>query len=116
MRAQNQSRSVTSVSPICARNSTSKSGGAGALEPAVDVSDHALPGWLALVVKTGTPPAILQRLSEVTAKCIDTDSYRTRLEGINAAPVKSLPSDVKVWTDRYTAVYKPLIEKLDLAE
>lgn len=76
----------------------------------------ALPGWLALVVKTGTPPAILQRLSEVTAKCIDTDSYRTRLEGINAAPVKSLPSDVKVWTDRYTAVYKPLIEKLDLAE
>lgn len=76
----------------------------------------ALPGWLALVAKSGTPPGVLQRLAEVTAKCVDTESYRSRLEAINAAPAKSSPSDVKVWTDRYTAVYKPLIEKLNLAE
>ena len=78
--------------------------------------EMALPGWLALVAKAGTPPDVLKRLGDATAKCVDSDAYKTRLEAINAAPSKSSPADVKVWTDRYTAVFKPLIERLNLAE
>jgi tripartite-type tricarboxylate transporter receptor subunit TctC len=76
----------------------------------------ALPGWLALVAKAGTPPQILKRLGEVTAKCSTTDHYQTRLQGINATAVPSTPGDVKAWTDRYSAVFKPLIEQLGLTE
>lgn len=78
--------------------------------------EMALPGWLALVAKAGTPPDVLKRLGDATAKCIGSESYNTRMEAINAVPVKSSPADVKIWTDRYTAVFKPLIERLDLAE
>lgn len=78
--------------------------------------EMALPGWLALVAKEGTPPAVLKRLGEATAKCVDSDAYHIRMNGINAVPAKSSPADVKVWTDRYTAVFKPLIERLSLAE
>lgn len=78
--------------------------------------EMALPGWLALVAKAGTPPGVLKRLGDVTAKCVASETYNTRMEAINAVPVKSSPADVKLWTDRYTAVFKPLIERLDLAE
>ncbi|MEJ2801114.1 tripartite tricarboxylate transporter substrate binding protein [Comamonas sp. BIGb0124] len=78
--------------------------------------EMALPGWLALVAKAGTPSDVLKRLGDVTAKCVASEAYGTRMEAINAVPVKSSPSDVKLWTDRYTAVFKPMIERLDLAE
>ena len=78
--------------------------------------EMALPGWLALVAKAGTPPDVLKRLADVTAKCVASEAYIGRMEAINAVPVKSSPADVKSWTDRYTAVFKPLIERLDLAE
>lgn len=78
--------------------------------------EMALPGWLALVAKAGTPPEVLKRLGDVTAKCVASPTYNTRMEAISAVSVKSSPADVKLWTDRYTAVFKPLIERLDLAE
>lgn len=78
--------------------------------------EMALPGWLALVAKAGTPPDVLKRLGEVTATCVASEAYGTRMQAINATPVQSSPADVKLWTDRYTAVFKPLIERLDLAE
>jgi tripartite-type tricarboxylate transporter receptor subunit TctC len=78
--------------------------------------EMALPGWLALVAKAGTPPEVLKRLGDATAKCVASDAYNSRMEAINAVPAKSSPADVKLWTDRYTAVFKPLIERLNLAE
>lgn len=78
--------------------------------------EMALPGWLALVAKAGTPPEILKRLGEATQRCVASGTYTTRMEAINAVPVASTPGDVKAWTDRYSAVFKPLIERLNLAE
>ena len=78
--------------------------------------EMALPGWLALVAKAGTPPDVLKRLGDASAKCYASEAYNTRMEAISAVPVKSTPADVKLWTDRYTAVFKPLIERLNLAE
>ena len=76
--------------------------------------DLAKPGWLALVTKAGTPPQILKRLGDATERCTADTHYRTRLEGVNVAAIKSTPADVKTWTDSYSAVFKPLIEKLNL--
>lgn len=78
--------------------------------------EMALPGWLALVAKAGTPPDVLKRLGDATARCVASEAYTTRMEAINAVPAKSSPADVKAWTERYTSVFKPLIERLNLAE
>ena len=78
--------------------------------------DLAKPGWLALVTKAGTPPAILKRLGDATERCTSDEQYRTKLAAVNVGAVKSTPADVKGWTDSYSAVFKPLIEKLNLVE
>jgi tripartite-type tricarboxylate transporter receptor subunit TctC len=79
--------------------------------------DLARPGWLALVVKAGTPPAVLKRLSEVTTNCVRSDAgYRKNLETVHVSPIESTPADVKAWTDRYSAVFRPIITRLGLAE
>ncbi len=78
--------------------------------------DLAKPGWLALVTKAGTPPQILKRLGEATERCTSDSQYHTKLRAVNVGAVKSTPADVKIWTDSYSAVFRPLIEKLNLAE
>lgn len=80
----------------------------------IGAKDLAKPGWLALVTKAGTPPQILKRLGEATERCTSDAVYRTRLAAVNVAAVKSTPADVMSWTDSYSAVFKPLIEKLNL--
>jgi tripartite-type tricarboxylate transporter receptor subunit TctC len=79
--------------------------------------DLARPGWLALVVKAGTPPAVTKRLGEATANCVRSDAaYRTKLEAVHVSPIESSPADVKAWTDRYAAVFRPIITRLGLTE
>jgi len=77
----------------------------------------ALPGWLALVAKAGTPVMVTKRLREVTAKCARSDpQYRRRLALVDASPVDSALSDVSTWLNRYTVHFKPLIEQLEIVE
>lgn len=77
----------------------------------------ALPGWLALVAKPGTPAPVTKLLREVTAKCARSDpQYRLRLAQMNASPVDPAASDVPTWLRRYTGQFKPLIEQLQIAE
>jgi tripartite-type tricarboxylate transporter receptor subunit TctC len=77
----------------------------------------ALPGWLALVAKSGTPAPVTKLLREVTAKCARSDPlYRLQLAHVNASPVDSAASDVPTWLRRYTGQFKPLIEQLQIAE
>ena len=77
--------------------------------------DLAKPGWLALVTKAGTPPPILKRLGEATERCTSDAQYRTRAGGRQRrAPSSRRPPMSKAWTDSYSAVFKPLIEKLNL--
>ena len=80
-------------------------------------TQFARPGWLALVVKAGTPPELTKRLRDVTAHCARSDvRYRMRLGSVQATPVDPASADVKVWTDRYTALFRPLIAQLKLAD
>ena len=74
-------------------------------------------GWLALVVKAGTALSITKRLREATAQCINGDEhYRARLSALNATPIDLLQADVKAWTDRDTAIFRPIITELGLTE
>ena len=62
----------------------------------------ALPGWLALVAKPGTPAPVTKLLREVTAKCARSDpQYRLRLVQMNASPVD-------LCSERRADVVKPL--------
>ena len=77
--------------------------------------DLARPGWLALVVKTGTPPSVTSRLREVTAQCVNMDQqYGARLTDVNVSPIDPVQADVKSWIDRDTAVFRPMINRLGL--
>ncbi|HEY6134974.1 MAG TPA: tripartite tricarboxylate transporter substrate binding protein [Rubrivivax sp.] len=79
--------------------------------------DLARPGWLALVVKAGTPAAITKRLGDATTNCVRSDpAYRAKLETVHVSPIESSPADVKAWTDRYSAVFRPIITRLGLTE
>jgi tripartite-type tricarboxylate transporter receptor subunit TctC len=80
-------------------------------------TELARPGWLALVVKAGTPLSITKRLREATQMCAKSDrEYRARLAGVNVTPIDSSPSDVNLWTDRDSAVFRPIINQLGIAE
>lgn len=80
-------------------------------------SELARPGWLALVVKSGTPLSVTNRLREVTAQCVASDrQYRARLADLNVSPIEPSPGDVKQWTDRDAAVFRPIINRLRLTE
>ena len=77
--------------------------------------DLARPGWLALVVKTGTPPSVTSRLREVTAQCVNMDQqYGARLTDVNVSPIDPVQAEVKSWIDRDTAVFRPMINRLGL--
>lgn len=76
----------------------------------------ARPGWLAIVARPGTPPAILQSLNAATEKCRVSDAqYRTRLEAMNVTPTASSPGDARTRAAQDIRVWQPLIDKLGLA-
>jgi tripartite-type tricarboxylate transporter receptor subunit TctC len=75
----------------------------------------ARPAWLAIVAKAGTAPDMLNRLNAATQKCRTDENYRSRLEAMNTTLVSSTTADVKAWAERDIKVWKPLIDKLGLA-
>lgn len=76
----------------------------------------ARPAWIAVVARKGTAPEQLARLNEANEKCRADTSYRTRMEGMNVTVTPSTPGDVTTWAARDIAVWKPLIERLGLAQ
>jgi tripartite-type tricarboxylate transporter receptor subunit TctC len=75
----------------------------------------ARPAWIAIVAKKGTPPEVLARLNEATNQCRVDAAYTARMGAMNVALTPSRPSDVTAWAERDIAVWKPLIDKLGLA-
>ena len=75
----------------------------------------ARPAWIAIVARAGTAPDMLNRLNAATQKCRSDDNYRSRMESMNTTLVSSTTADVKAWAERDIKVWKPLIDKLGLA-
>lgn len=76
----------------------------------------ARPAWIAVVARKGTAPDQLARLNDASEKCRTDSAYRTRMEGMNVTVTPSTPADVGTWAERDIAVWKPLIERLGLAQ
>jgi tripartite-type tricarboxylate transporter receptor subunit TctC len=75
----------------------------------------ARPAWIAIVAKKGTPAGVITKLNEATNKCRTDSTYVERMTAMNVALVNSKPADVQAYAERDIAVWKPLIDKLELA-
>lgn len=75
----------------------------------------ARPAWIAVVARKGTSPELVQRLNEATNKCRSDAAYAARMQAMNVSLVASGPGDVAATAERDIAVWKPLIDKLELA-
>ena len=65
--------------------------------------------WYALVAPTGTPPAILNRLSIEVTKMVKTPEMRAELLKLGAAPVGNSPAEAKAFIDAEAARWGALI-------
>ncbi|KTT18401.1 ABC transporter substrate-binding protein [Pseudacidovorax intermedius] len=78
-------------------------------------ADLARPSWFAIVAKAGTPPQMLARLNAASEQCRSNAQYRQRLDAMNVTLTPSRPEDVRANAARDAAVWRPLIDKLGLA-
>ncbi|BEP93535.1 tripartite tricarboxylate transporter substrate binding protein [Acidovorax sp. A79] len=78
--------------------------------------DVAVPGWYSIVAKTGTPPAIVQRLNTEINKAIQTPEVRERLAAQTLEPISAPASEVERLMQRDAAAWGPFIKKLDIAQ
>ena len=68
--------------------------------------------WGAVVAKSGTPSAIVNKVHEKTQQCLQDPALIKRYEAAKQVVVLGPVSDLKKYADRDTAMWKPLIQKL----
>ena len=68
--------------------------------------------WGAIVAKSGTPSAIVNKVHEKTQQCLQDPALVKRYEAAKQVVVLGPVSDVKKFADRDTAMWKPIIQKL----
>lgn len=78
--------------------------------------DVAVPGWLAVVARKGTPDDVVQRLNAEINKALDTPEMKKRMAAQYLEPIKGPPSDVLRLTRRDADAWRPLIEQLNIAQ
>ncbi|QFZ84870.1 tripartite tricarboxylate transporter substrate binding protein [Variovorax paradoxus] len=78
--------------------------------------DMDVPGWYSLVARTGTPGDAVARLNAEINKALDTPEMKERLAGQMLIAVKSAPADVLKFTQRESAAWGPIIDKLGIAQ
>jgi tripartite-type tricarboxylate transporter receptor subunit TctC len=78
--------------------------------------DVAVPGWLAVVARTGTPEEIVQRLNAEINRALDTAEMKKRFAAQFLEVIKGPPSEVMRLTKRDADAWKPLIEQLNIAQ
>lgn len=68
--------------------------------------------WGAIVAKSGTPSAIVNKVHEKTQQCLRDPALIQRYEAAKQVVVLGPVSDVRKYAERDTAMWKPLIQKL----
>lgn len=87
-----------------------------AITELLDAKDLARTAWIGIVAKAGTPPEMLARLSRVTQACLGDAGYQSRLQAMNVQPLATSAAEFKRWAERDSQVWRPLIDRLGLAE
>ena len=79
--------------------------------------DFVVRGWDGLVVRTGTPPAIIERLNAELAKAVGTPEVRARFANLGVEPVSGSPTDfgdlIAAEVDRWGRVVRDAAIKAD---
>ncbi|MCY1313710.1 Tripartite tricarboxylate transporter family receptor [compost metagenome] len=75
-----------------------------------------VPGWYSLVARAGAPGDAVARLNAEINKALDTPEMKERLAGQMLIGVKSTPADVLKFTQRESAAWGPIIDKLGIAQ
>ena len=78
--------------------------------------DMNVPGWYALVARTGTPSALIERLNAAVNKTLDTPKLREVLAAQELQVIKAGPSEVERLTKRDSDGWGPIITKLNIAK
>lgn len=78
--------------------------------------DLEVPGWYALVARTGTPAEAVQRLNAEINKALDTPQLKERLAQQLLVPVRASANEVERLTKRDADAWGPLIERLGIAQ
>lgn len=79
--------------------------------------DFVVRGWDGLVVRTGTPPAIVERLNAELAKAVGTPEVRARFASLGVDPVSGSPTAfgdlITAEADRWSRVVREAAIKAD---
>lgn len=83
------------------------------------ISDAALPGfetvaWFGVLAPAGTPPEVVNRLSQEIGRIARSPEMREKLLAMGAEPVGGTPEEFKAVVDRDIAKWKPLAQKVGI--
>lgn len=68
--------------------------------------------WTALIAKSGTPAAVVQKVHAATQQCLQDPEVIQRYQGMHAATLPGAVADVADYIRRDTGVWKPLVARL----
>lgn len=78
--------------------------------------DMEVPGWYAMVARSGTAPAVIARLNTAVNKALNTPRVREMLAAQFLEPRAGAASEVERLTQRDAQTWGPIIERLEIAK
>ena len=90
-----------------------------ALMPELPTIADTLPGyetvaWFGVLAPAGTPPEVVERLSQEIGRIARSPEMREKLAGMGAEPVGGTPAEFRAVIDRDIAKWKPLAQKVGI--
>lgn len=84
--------------------------------PNVPTLGETLPGfemvtWFGMFTTAGTPPALVERLAQATAKAVQAPEMQERLQQIGAQPIPMTPGEFKQFFDKDVALWADLVKR-----
>lgn len=78
----------------------------------LDAPELSRGSWGAIVAKSGTPSAIVNKLHEQTQQCLQDPALVKRYEAAKQVVILGPVTELKKYADRDTAMWKPIIQNL----
>jgi len=83
------------------------------------IAESGLPGyetvaWFGVLAPAGTPPDVVNRLSQEIGRIARSPDVRDKLLAMGAEPVGGTPEEFKTVIDRDIAKWKPLAQKVGI--
>lgn len=76
--------------------------------------DYQTYSWNGFLAPAGTPPAVIQKLSEEANKALRDPGVQARLKDLSAIPVGSTPEELGAFMAREIAIWEPVIRAANI--